>query len=290
MPLSSPIVASHVIQPALLCRNIDATMDRLHALFGCYPSERVDIKDTGVNNAVYAFGGFTFLELIEPYDPASAAMRLLERSGEGFHMVAVDLMDAEPADVDAALEENEFRVVRRNRTSRIKGAWHLHPRDTHGVLMALDIKVDPDDNSAWAGPAWREYIGTNTRLISRVAGISVAVNDLDAARQRYELLGFTFAAVVRDQGDAMVRAVTPRGTELQLRTPAEETSLARKHLDTRPEGLCHLLLEARDLETVASRLQVLGLDFAVARDGTGLLLARAAFGVPFEIVQAHRTE
>jgi len=76
------LTIEHVVQPALLISSMDQTMDLLQAVFGAYPSERVDIKNTGVNNAVYAFGDMTFLELIEPYDPGCSALRLLERGGE----------------------------------------------------------------------------------------------------------------------------------------------------------------------------------------------------------------
>ena len=77
-----PIRVEHVLQPALLVRSLDATLDRLQELFGMYPSERVRIPFAGVDNAVYALGGQTFLELIEPYVPESSAGKLLARTGE----------------------------------------------------------------------------------------------------------------------------------------------------------------------------------------------------------------
>lgn len=106
------IPVEHVLQPAILCRDIDATMDLLHALLGAYPSERVDIRNTGVNNAVYAFADQTFLELIEPYDPDASAMRLLDRLGEGWHMIAVDLAPVPVDDVARDLAAAGVRVVR----------------------------------------------------------------------------------------------------------------------------------------------------------------------------------
>jgi hypothetical protein len=285
--LQPAISAAHVIQPAILCRDIDATMDRLHAMFGIYPSERVDIRDTGVNNAVYALGGFSFLELIEPYETGSAAYRLLERFGEGFHMTAVDLEPQEPAQVDAALEAANVRVVRRNQTTKIRGAWHLHPKDTHGVLIALAIKADPDDNGAWAGPAWREYVSTNSRVLSRVLGVSVACESLEAAVARYGNLGFSFGSRFEHYGDTVVQAVTPRGTLLQLRMPAHTHSLAGGQLARRGEGLCHLLLEAHSLPAVRSRLEAAGAQ--VDREGSnadGLwTVGESTWGIPFEIRQ-----
>jgi len=149
----STLTVEHVLQPALLCRDLDRTMDFLHGLLGIYPSERVDITTAGVHNAVYAFDGQTFLELIAPYDPDCAAMRLLHRYGEGWHMLSVDLVDM-PVDAAArAIAATGVRVVRENATPAVKHAWHLHPKDAGGVLLNLALRADHDDNGAWAGRA-----------------------------------------------------------------------------------------------------------------------------------------
>lgn len=286
------IIAAHLIQPAILCRDIHATMDRLHAMFGIYPSERVDIRDTGVNNAVYALGGFTFLELIEPYETGSAAYRLLERFGEGFHMTAVDLEPQEPAEVDEALEAAKVRVVRRNKTSKIRGAWHLHPKDTHGVLVALAIKSDPDDNSAWAGPAWTQYVKTNSRVLSRVLGVSVACESLDAAVRRYSDLGFSFGDRFEHLGDVVVEAQTPRASVLQLRTPKRPASPAQEQLTRRGEGLCHLLLEAHDLAIASERMASAGVEQDARRSSAGALwtVAASTWGIPFELREGNSSQ
>ena len=68
----------------MLVDDLDSAMDWLFEAFRIYPSERVDIVGSGVNNAVYAFANHTYLELIAPYNEESSAYRLLSRSGPGW--------------------------------------------------------------------------------------------------------------------------------------------------------------------------------------------------------------
>jgi hypothetical protein len=282
--MASSLKISHVIQPAILCRDLDDTMDRLHAMFGIFPSERVDITNTGVNNAVYAMGGFTFLELIEPYDREAAAGRLLDRFGEGFHMFSC-LVDAPSIEaVDEQLEAAGIRVVRRNKMGHILGAWHLHPKDTRGVLIALALRSDRD-NSEWAGKAWPEYVETNSRILSKILGVSIACEDLEAVADVYRAMGFDFGSESTDSGDIIREAWTPVGTVLQLRTPTTESSIAARQLSHRGEGLCHLLLEAPDLDLVANAMQSQGAGLA-ADDAGGVRLWSdpvSTWGIPFEV-------
>ncbi|MHB8574108.1 MAG: VOC family protein [Dehalococcoidia bacterium] len=266
----------HMLQPALLCRDIDRTMDFLHAMLGIFPSERVDIKNTGVNNAVYALDGMTFLELIEPYDPGCAAMRLMDRFGEGWHMLSVDLAPMEPKRVEALLDEAQVRVVRENSNQWVHGAWHLHPGDTLGVLLALFLRADRDDNGRFAGWAWREYVATNTRFVHSIPGVSIAVRDLDAAAAAYTRLGFVFGDRRDDAGDAVLQCDTPRGTWLQLRQPMSDAAPSAAQVGRRP-GLFHMAFDTPDLGKAAQAVERVG--GQIARE-TNLNGQRAFWTVP----------
>lgn len=243
------LIVEHVLQPAILCRDLNKTMDFLQKAFGMYPSERVDIKNTGVNNAVYALGDMTFLELIEPYDPDCAAMRLLNRYGEGWHMLSVDLAEIDPAALDGRLHEIGVRTVRKEKPNpHVKAARHLHPKDTEGVLLLLALRSDRDDNGAWAGGAWREYVATNTRVVHSILGMSLATNDLEAAEIKYRALGFDFTDSFTDAGDEVLQATCPRGTFFQLRTPTSDDAPSAAAVRLRGSGLFHMALGVKDLE------------------------------------------
>jgi catechol 2,3-dioxygenase-like lactoylglutathione lyase family enzyme len=286
------LTVEHILQPALLCRDIDQTMDFLHGLLGIYPSERVDIRNTGVNNAVYALDGQTFLELIEPYDPDCAAIRLLNRYGEGWHMISVDLVDGAPEAVARGLEAAGVRVVRENSTRQVKRIWHLHPRDTHGVLLAVALRVDHDDNSAWAGAPWREYVRTNTRVIRSILGVSLVSAEPAAMAETYTALGFRFGQPYEDEGDTVQQAITPRGTFLQIRSPIGPETPSAAWLRRRGAGLYHLAFEADDLSLARVACERMGV--RVAResrpDGAATFWTEpeTSLGVPIEFRQSRR--
>jgi len=284
------LTVEHVLQPAILCRNLDATLDFLHGWLGIYPSERVDIKNTGVNNAVYAFDNHTFLELIEPYEPGASAYRLLERYGDGWHMVCVDLVETSSEQTAADLAAAGVRSVRENSTRQVKHIWHLHPKDTEGVLLAIAVRADRDDNAAWAGAAWRAYVPTNTRVVRSILGISLAAADPSALVKTYTRLGFRFGEPYDDAGDRVRQATTPRGTFLQVRAPGSPEAPSAAWVARRGSGIFHLALETDDLERARAAGERMGV--RVTRetrvDGADALWTapETTLGVPVEIRQA----
>ena len=237
----------HIAQPAVLVDDLDATMDWIAAVLQAYPSERVDIKRSGVNNAVYAFGNRTYLELIEPYDSESSAHRLLQRSGPGWHMLNVDIVDADSSAIEEALNDAGMRVVQRNKTDHVKGAWHLHPRDTDGVLLNCANPTDHEEHGMWAGWAWREYVSTNTRVVHDIRGVSLVTDDLERTTQRYADFGLAFGQVFGDGPDQVVEALCPAGTFFQIRAPRSDESPGANLLTGRGPGIYHLCWGSRDL-------------------------------------------
>jgi hypothetical protein len=132
------------------------------------------------------------------------------------------------------------RVVRENSTRQVKHIWHLHPRDTHGVLLAAALRADHDDNGAWAGAAWREDVGTNTRVVRSILGVSLASEDPVAMVETYTYLGFRFGPPFEDGGDSVRQATTPRGSFLQVRSPSRRDAPSTAWLERRGSGLYHL--------------------------------------------------
>jgi catechol 2,3-dioxygenase-like lactoylglutathione lyase family enzyme len=218
----------------------------------------VRIRFAGVDNAVYALGDQTFLELIEPFVPESSAGKLLARTGEGWHMLSVDLAPVEKETVERYLTDAGVRVVHRGSSKGVDAAWHLHPRDTGGILLLLARRTDRDENAAWAGWSWRDFVKTNTRVVQSILGVSVVTDDLAAAGRRWEALGFDFGQRWDDAGDTVVQADTARGTFLQLRAPTAAAAPSRAWLEHFGPGLFHLTLAAADLDAARRRLESAG--------------------------------
>lgn len=155
------------------------------------------------------------------------------------------------------------------------------------MLLNLAPSADHDDTTAWAGAAWREYVGTNTRVLHATRGVSIASDDLARTRRLYTSLGFSFVTEADDAGGRELQADTPRGSFLQLRAPRDGAAPSAAQLQQRGAGLFHIVFDADDLDGVRERLGRAGTGVArtttVAGKPAFWTLPAETFGVPFEI-------
>lgn len=135
----------------------------------------------GLTNAVLA-AGCDFVEVVSPSTPGTAAGRWLARNGgDGGYMLMVDGPPALTAsDRFAALA---VREVHRGELPDVVDV-HLHPRDTGGVLLALDAVV-PAGSWRWAGPAWT---GGSPPCAGGLREVTVAVPDPGEVVRRWAAL------------------------------------------------------------------------------------------------------
>jgi hypothetical protein len=135
----------------------------------------------GLTNAVLA-AGCDFVEVVSPSGPGTAAGRWLARhGGDGGYMLMVDGPPTLTApDRIAALA---VREVHRAELPDVVDV-HLHPRDTGGVLLALD-SVDPAGSWRWAGPAWT---GGSPTCAGGLREVTVAVPDPEEVARRWAAL------------------------------------------------------------------------------------------------------
>lgn len=144
----------------------------------------------GLTNVVLA-AGCDFVEVVSPSEPGTAAGRWLARhGGDGGYMLMVD----GPPTLTAPdrLASLAVREVHRVELPDVVDV-HLHPKDTGGVLLALDV-VDPAGSWRWAGPAWT---GGSPTCAGGLQEVTLAVPDPDEVVRRWAaLLGV--AAVVSD--------------------------------------------------------------------------------------------
>jgi len=108
------------------------------------------IAEFGLANAVFAAGD-TFLEIVSPVRPGTAAGRYLERRGGDAGYMAIfqvdDLAGARSRQADLGV-----RVVWQVDLPDMSGT-HLHPGDVPGAIVSLD-RPDPPASWRWAGPRW----------------------------------------------------------------------------------------------------------------------------------------
>jgi hypothetical protein len=167
-------------QAVLVASELEPVAARLRSELGLgEPYADPGVAEFGLRNAVYALGD-TFLEVVSPSEPGTAAGRHLERrGGDGGYMVIFQLDDLEAA--RARVESLGIRVVWRIDLPDISGT-HLHPADMRGAIVSLD-RAEPPGSWRWGGPDWtgREGAGAPGRL----AGVTLEVSDPDAVAARW---------------------------------------------------------------------------------------------------------
>jgi hypothetical protein len=168
-------------QAVLVVRQLEPAVTRLRAELGApEPFHDPGVGRFGVENAVLAVGD-SFLEVLAPVQPDTAAGRHLDRrGGDAGYMVMLQVVDA-PA-TRARLAALNVRVVW---DTELPDAvdLHLHPRDVPGALVAVDT-MDPPGSWRWGGPAYAGASYTRPGP-GGLAGLTVAVPDPVAAANRW---------------------------------------------------------------------------------------------------------
>jgi hypothetical protein len=167
-------------QVVLVARDLDgstASVERCLAV-------REPFRDPGVGhfglaNAVYAVGD-TFVEVVSPTQPGTAAGRYLDRrGGDCGYMAMFELVDE--VATRQRLDRLGVRVVWQTSHDDIVDL-HLHPKDVSGAIVALDITA-PRGSWRWGGPAWTGAIPGHAD--GGIVGMTVAAVDPDATVHRW---------------------------------------------------------------------------------------------------------
>ena len=174
-------------QVALVAHDLDAVLGDLHRAFGLEVAYRdPGVAAFGLVNAVLPVGD-QFLEVVSPVREGTAAGRQLARlGGDGGYMVICHTDDQTPyrerasaLGVRTALEADHdgYRI------------WQLHPGDTGGSFLEIDVQPGwdgPDRPWMPAGPDWRRHVRTD--VIEAITGVELAVLDVDAVSARWRAL------------------------------------------------------------------------------------------------------
>ena len=193
----------------------------LGRLLGSTPYVDPGVGEFGLENAVHATGD-AFVEVVAPLRDDTAVSRWLTRTGgPGGYMAMFEVVDA-----DAARERLQRLGVRVVWEVALPGVvdLHLHPKDTGGALVALDV-VDPPGSWPWGGAGWtRDHAGGLT-------GLTVAVGDpAQVCRRWADVLGVEPAGDALLLGDQTVRFERRDGAhgvvEARLSVPAPPAATA----------------------------------------------------------------
>lgn len=172
-------------QVAVAAADCEATASQLREAFG-WPPPFCDpgVGRFGLTNAVFAAGD-TFVEVVAPVQPGTAAGRYLDtRGGDSGYMAIFQMPDL--AQARRRVAAAGVRVVWSADFADIAGT-HLHPKDVPGAIVSLDW-ADPPESWRWAGPWWTGRAPAHAA--GGVSGLTIEVTDPSGAAARWaDLLG-----------------------------------------------------------------------------------------------------
>lgn len=124
---------------AIAVNSADDALSVFDNLFGLKADHIEELPDQGVKAAIVRVGD-TNIEFIEPTDPEGGVAKFIEKKGEGFHHICVEVddIDEELRSLAARGVELIDKQARKGLAGRI---CFLHPRATKGVLIELVQKV-----------------------------------------------------------------------------------------------------------------------------------------------------
>lgn len=195
-----PVPPLRLRQAVLAARDLDRVCERLRDELPLQePYSDPGVAYFGLRNAVFALGD-TFLEVVSPTRPDTAAGRLLDRrGGDCGYMLMFQLEDLEGARARArSLGIREVFEVALEDMEEV----HLHPADMRGAIVSLS-RPNPASAWRWGGERWS---ARSAEL--RLAGAVVGVGDADAVGERWrsvlgtpaEAAGVSLVADERERG------------------------------------------------------------------------------------------
>ena len=165
------VLAAHELDP------VAADLEEFLAVHD--PFHDVGVGHFGLRNAVYALGD-TFVEIVSPQQPDTAAGRYLDRrGGDCGYMTMFEVADADAT--RARLGDLGVRVVWETVHENITDL-HLHPKDLGGAIVALDVTA-PVGSWRWGGPSWAGTIPSYGA--GGLCGLTVAAVDPEATARRW---------------------------------------------------------------------------------------------------------
>lgn len=235
-------------QVALAASELEPVRSQLFQLLGL-PGDFADpgVGEFGLVNSVMAIGD-TYLEIVAPKQPNTAAGRLLERRGETCGYMVLMQVDSYPNFVDHLSSLNLRKIWEVDRAE--VSACHVHPKDIGGAIVSFD-EMRPPESWLWAGEEWDVR---QARDAIRIVGC--------------ELQSVDAAALALRWGETMRVVPEPRGNGLRLAF-ADGTFIDFVRGETY-EGICAFTFEVADSGALLERAAEMGLTVSADRDCVAL--------------------
>lgn len=245
-------------QIVLVAQDLAAAHADIAAVLGAdYAYDDPGVGKYGVRNAVFPIGD-TFLEVVSPKHPGTAAGRLLrKRGGDGGYMVILQVDDLVQA--RARVRDASARIA--DLTDGDGFAFtHIHPKDIGGAILSLDY-MNPKERWEWGGPDWQSHVCTDVSLAVTGAELQ-SENPAKMAARWSEVLG---------------RGAAQDGNFWRIRLDQGEIRFVNDS-DGRGEGLGAFDLAVRNRELVQTRAAARGLmiEGTVMLAGTRVRLIQGA--------------
>ncbi|MGH8673737.1 MAG: VOC family protein [Burkholderiales bacterium] len=214
-------------QVCLVAEDLGREIARIESILGlevCYRDPNV--AKYGLANALFPVGA-SFLEIVSPTRPGTAAGRFLERHGGKYgYMVILDCDD--PERYRRRAESLGVRIANLIRHEAYFGV-QLHPKDTGAAMLEFNSTVggtDPWGPYGPAGPNWQRAI--RTERTRAMMAVEIEAPDTDGLAERWASI---MERPVQDLGDGKRRIALDTGTIDFLPSTAHEAVFAGVNLE-----------------------------------------------------------
>jgi hypothetical protein len=173
-------------QIALVAKELEPAVANLHDVLGIDVAFRdPGVASFGLHNAVMT-AGQQFIEIVAPIEENTAAGRYLDRrDGDGGYMVILQCDDHGP--VKQRVDELGVRKVVEQDSKHYK-IMQLHPRDTGGSFLEIDVQVGGESlDGPWepAGPNWQ---AAKTDVVTGIVAAEIQSEDPVALASRWSAI------------------------------------------------------------------------------------------------------
>jgi hypothetical protein len=171
-------------QLALVARNLPPIVEEMREVFGLEVGFRdPGVRVFGLENAIFPVTN-QFIEVVSPIQDGTAGGRYLDRrNGDGGYMVILQCDDHAPR--KKRVGELGIRKVMEQDEPEYK-IMQLHPRDTGGSFLEIDVQVGGENiNGPWhpAGRNWKSAVRTD--VVRALAAAEIQSPEPDALASRW---------------------------------------------------------------------------------------------------------